>query len=229
MRPTASTSPRPSGRGLALWLPVAAGLLAVGCPPNDVEVRVSEEGGRLVLQSCAGVPENQRCGPNQDHDLGPSFTTRLVLVKKNGVVADATGCVNMTIGGTNAGEVAGGMNAAIELALAGGLTFDGFQERSDATLLMMTYQSPLPPAPLGAEDPFAEQRLPPCSSAELIACAAFSQPSGSDVYDVSCAACFSGSPNGQGVCSRDNNCLFGVCDVSCVMEACEQVLLRNGL
>lgn len=99
------------------------------------------------------------------------------------------------------------LNEALDTAVQGGLTFDGFTEPDDALLVFAFFEA-------GGAGETA------CDPERLVACAGLAPPLGGGDYDVTCASCQDSSHFAIG---HDN----GPCPTSkdeCFLERCERLL-----
>lgn len=202
------------GLGAALWL-------AWGCEPKDLTVEVSSAGAARIFDACVPVQESagRRCPVNAELNPVLARETRLqlraFLINGGGDVLSSGICTDLDLEplleGSNEQLVAA-LNSALDVSLGAGLSFDGFEEQNDATLMLAGF------APGDT----------PCSSERLVVCATFGLVNaGSSTYDVQCAGCAAGRDYPSG-CQATEPCVYGVCKHTCILDICQQLLLRAG-
>ncbi|MFO0763073.1 MAG: hypothetical protein U0359_41940 [Byssovorax sp.] len=121
------------------------------------------------------------------------------------------------------------VSEAIDRAIGGGLSFDGFHDPSVAFPIVALYQPKVVPAECLSDtkadvDACRAMDLP-CTDTEIVACGGLAVPVNEQAYDLTCASCQDGLPFALG---RDN----GPCPQiagHCFFEACAKLLSQAKL
>jgi hypothetical protein len=225
-----SKATTPDARRLAAALPLflLVALAAAGCPPRETTLTITSAGVGVLRTACrlcapllgdGGIEPTCACsvGNRQPAEIDRrALQARLFVVTPvDQHVRDASKCMSL-VPCADAGRpvdcLAESLNQQLDGALPQGLGFDGLQNPDDVQLILAFYQ------------PLDSTSGATCGLSDLVACAGLAPPLGGGNYDITCASCQGGPKAAPG---PDN----GPCPKpkgSCFLEACNDILTKNG-